>query len=310
MRSAPVKSANHMADPQSQAKVVPGLALCLSSSFLGHYAHSGLLCRLEAAGVIPERISGCSAGAIAGGLFAAGVRGGDLRRLVTSVRFKRAFADFGFALRVPGVLTGLYATGALSGRRMRRFLRKRLGDPQIEDLRDPALELAVTNLTDCRPEVVSRGPLIDFLIASFSMPIVFTPQRIDGKLYLDGGIANEAPFGQWLDDDSVDTIVVHSINHDADGWREPRSVPAVLAQSHGVVAAHITGELRARARRSGKRALFLETEHCHPGIFQGRRARDYFNAGSRTAESLLRSLDGAKRPSDLMPKPAILKPGA
>jgi predicted acylesterase/phospholipase RssA len=47
---------------------LPGLALCLTSSFLGHYAHMGLLNRLDAAGVLPERIAASSAGAIAGGI--------------------------------------------------------------------------------------------------------------------------------------------------------------------------------------------------------------------------------------------------
>jgi predicted acylesterase/phospholipase RssA len=265
--------------------VVPGLAVCLGSSFLGHYAHAGFLNRLWAGGVVPERLAGSSAGAIAGGLFAAGIRGAELERLVLSVWFKRAFADFGFPLRLPGVLSGLYGTGLLSGGRMRRFLTKRIGARPIEDLRAPALELAVTNLSDGRAEIVRCGPLIEFMVASFAMPVVFTPQRIDGKVYCDGGVANETPFGHWLGDPGVATIVVHTIRHPAPG-RPPRSVPAVLAQAHRAVGNETFARLRERAADSGKRVLVLETAHDHPGLLQGRRARAFLAAGAGTAGPL------------------------
>lgn len=279
-----------MPDQADHPRVVPGLALCLASSFLGHYAHAGFLNRLERAGLLPERIAGSSAGAIAGGLFAAGIRGAALERLVMSIWFKRAFADFGAPLRLPGVLTGLYATGLLSGGRMRRYLHRRIGAPRIEELQAPALELAVSNLSDGRSEMVRSGPLVEFLVASFSIPVVFTPQRIDGKDYLDGGLANEVPFGHWLDDPAVETIAVHTIRHTGLDSRRPRTVLAVLAGAHRVVANHVFGELRERTGRCGKRVLFCETAHPYPGLFQGKRARDYFAAGAATASRLLDDL--------------------
>ena len=53
----------------------PGLAICLSSSFFGYYAHLGVLSAMEEIGLRPGRIAGASAGAMAGGLWAAGLRG-------------------------------------------------------------------------------------------------------------------------------------------------------------------------------------------------------------------------------------------
>lgn len=270
---------------------VPGLALCLASSFFGHYAHSGLLVALEEAGLVPERIAGSSGGAIAGGLFAAGLRGDDLLRLVTSFDFKRAFCDVGFLFRWPGVLTSTYGTGLLSGGRMRGFLRKRIGTLRIEDLRGPAVEFGVANLTDGRSEVVGEGDLVDFLVASYAMPVVFCAQRVAGKDYADGGVANETPFEQWLDDDRVRVIVLHTIRHTECEAKAPRTVGDVLSLSHRVVANELFERRRRLAVAAGKRWLHWETVHRHPGLIQGRRASEYVAAGRATVAA---GLDGLR----------------
>ena len=263
---------------------VPGFGLCLASSFLGYYAHSGLLGGLDAAGLRPGRIAGSSAGAIAGGLYAAGVRGEELEKMVSSVRFKQAFLDLGILWRWPGVMSGLWAGGLFGGRRMRRHLRGRVGDPRLEDLRDPVLELGVTNLSDGHSEVVREGNLVDFLVASFAMPVVFVPQRIGDKYYLDGGVADETPFEHWLDDPAVKVIVVHTIRHSGGGKRRARTALSVLSRLHRVVANELLDRRMERAAAAGKTVLHWVTEHPHPGLVQGGRAHGLIEAGRATAE--------------------------
>jgi predicted acylesterase/phospholipase RssA len=72
--------------------------------------------------------------------------------------------------------------------------------------------------------VIREGSLIDFLIASFSIPCVFKAQEIGGKHYVDGGVVFEAPFGHLLDDPSVDTVVVHvdQVHPCRRRWWQPR----------------------------------------------------------------------------------------
>lgn len=268
------------------------MALCLTSSFLGHYAHVGLLNRLHAAGVMPERIAGSSGGSIAGGLFASGIRGRELEDLVMGFRFKRAFGDAGFLLRWPLVLSGIHGTGFLSGRRMHKLLLKRIGERRIEDLREPRLEVAVSNLTTQRPELIDEGPLVDFLVASFSIPCLFKTQAIDGNHYVDGGVVFEAPFGHLLDEPSVDTVAVHSIRHPRVRHGPPRTMAAVLVMVHRVVAHHMFEQLTAKAERCGKRVIFLETEHRHPKALEFKACREYIEAGAATGERLLEQLEG------------------
>jgi NTE family protein len=262
----------------------PGLAVCLSSSFFGYYAHLGLLAGMEEAGLRPGRIAGASAGAMAGGLWAAGLRGEALDKVIYDFHFRRAFFDLGAFVRFPFVATGVAGSGLLSGVRMRRYLARCLGEKRLEDLRNPRLEVAVANLTTQRGEIRSSGPLNEFMIASCSMPVLFKPQRIDGEDFLDGGVSNETPFDHWIEDASIHTIVVHRVCHTTPmrgfRWKTPGGV---LGECHTVVSNELCRRRRLQAQEAGKKVIYLETQHDHPGLLHGRKSRGFFEAGRETA---------------------------
>lgn len=262
----------------------PGLAVCLSSSFFGYYAHLGMLTAMDAAGIRPGRIAGASAGALAGGLWASGLRGEALERIIYDFHFLRAFFDLGAFYRWPGIVTSLGGSGLLSGSRMRRYLAKHLGERRIEDLREPRLEVAVANLTTKRGELRARGPLNDFMIASCAMPVLFKPQSIEGSEYLDGGVANETPFDHWLDDPTVHTIVVHRIRHTTEMGGIPwRTAGVVLGECHTVASHELSEHRRKLAEASGKKLIHLETAHECPGLLHRGKSRGFFAAGEETA---------------------------
>jgi NTE family protein len=220
---------------------------------------------------------------LAGGLWAAGLRGEELARIIFDFHFLRAFFDLGAFLRLPGIVTGIAGAGLLSGVRMRRYLSRCIGDRRIEDLKSPRLEIAVSNLTRQCPEVRDSGPLNEFMIASCAMPVLFKPQRIGGEDFLDGGVANESPFDHWLDDPTVHTIVVHRIRHTSEmgglPWRTPGGI---LGACHGVAANELHRRRCEQAEASGKRLVFLETGHECPGLLHRGKARGYFAAGEKT----------------------------
>lgn len=262
----------------------PGLAVCLSSSFFGYYAHLGLLAGMEEAGLRPGRIAGASAGAMAGGLWAAGLRGKALEDVIYDFHFRRAFFDLGAFLRFPFVVTGIAGSGLLSGARMRRYLARCIGQKRLEDLRSPRLEVAVANLTTQRSEIRSSGPLNEFMIASCSMPVLFKPQCIDGEEFLDGGVSNETPFDHWIDDPAIHTIVVHRVRHTSCmrgfRWKTPGGI---LGECHAVVSNELCRRRRLQAQEAGKKVVYLDTEHDHPGLLHGRKSRGFFKAGRETA---------------------------
>jgi predicted acylesterase/phospholipase RssA len=258
----------------------PGLAVCLSSSFFGHYAHAGFLTGLDQHGVKPGRISGCSAGAIAGGLWSAGIRGQALEDILFSLWFKRCFFDLGSLWRFFGVVTWSYSRGVLSGSRMERFLGDLIGDLRMEEC-DPRIEIAVANLTRGRGEVRDHGVLRDFMIASFSMPLIYKPRRIEGEEFLDGGVSNGTPFDHWLGDPKIHTIVVHRIQHSDD--EGPGNGPCgVITGCHSITWHEFFERRRREAEASGKKVIFVQTTHERPRIFHGKSARSHFQAGIET----------------------------
>lgn len=242
------------------------VAVCLASSFLGHYAHAGFLNGLAAAGVVPARLSGCSAGALAGGLWAGGLRGEELEEEICRFNFRRSFFDLKAPLRLPGVATWSYANGILGGSRLRRRLVRQVGEPRLEEMKSPTFEVAVANLSRGVGEVRREGPLVDLVLASLAMPLIFRARKIDGEWLADGGVSNETPFTHWLDDATVDRIVVHRIRYPEETPR--RMGPGgVIARCHTVSNAELEGFRLEQAAASGKALDFIETELAMPRVF-------------------------------------------
>lgn len=101
-------------------------------------------------------------------------------------------------------------TEALLGRRnylfdnhrLARFLRHIL---PIEDLEDAKIPLSVltTDLLSGEAVVLSRGPALQALLASAAIPAIYPSVTIDGRMLVDGGVANY-------------TTLDYAINHGAD----------------------------------------------------------------------------------------------
>jgi NTE family protein len=149
-------------------------ALALSSGFFGFFAHAGVLAALEEVGLLPTRISGSSAGALAGGLFAAGLDGVALRDEFVSLR-REHFWD-------PGLGPGL-----LRGRLFETRLQAALPVRQFDDCRIP-LALSAYDIVRHRTRVIDSGRLAPAIVASCSLPLLFQPAMLDGCRLLDGGV--------------------------------------------------------------------------------------------------------------------------
>lgn len=148
--------------------------LGMSSGFFSFFAHAGVVSVLEEEGLAPARVCGSSAGALVGGLWASGVPAARLRETLLGLR-REHFWD---------VRPGL---GLLRGMRFRELLEEHAAAPTFEACRLP-LAVSAYDVTARRTVVLSRGALAPALHASCAAPVLFQPVRIDGRLYLDGGI--------------------------------------------------------------------------------------------------------------------------
>ncbi len=156
-----------------------GIALASGAAFGA--AHAGVLLAVEEAGLDVQLVAGCSAGALVGGVWAAGLPAAEIvdRLLVTG------WPDF--ATVRPSRRCGLLDTAPL-----RANLVETVGDALIEDL-PIRFGAVVTSLVDVRPHVVTTGPLVDALLASSAVPGLFPPVAVDGRSAVDGGVLLPRP---------------------------------------------------------------------------------------------------------------------
>ncbi len=263
-------------------------AVVLGSSFLGVYAHAGFLNAMDEAGFVPARVAGASAGALAGALYASGLRGGELRDAALDRRLRGSFVDAGWVWRLPGLVSTLWASGLFSGAKTVAHLKTVLGDADVADLAVP-LDIAVTDADASVPEIRREGPLAELVMASCAVPILFSNQRVGGKCYLDGGIAGDLPFGHLADDPSIDHIILHRIVHEAGS--APGFFRRSTGHAFGVTRRTVSGEAhRLRvdlARSRGKRVIGLETATPFPGLFTHRLAAACYGLGLESGRGFL-----------------------
>lgn len=267
----------------------PGLAVALGSSLLGYYAHAGFLNGLAAAGLHPEKISGASAGAIAGALHAAGLRGERLKEAALDSSLRWSFFDAAALLRLPGVLSALWSSGIFSGKNAVRRFQGMLDVDDLADLKSPTLEIAVTDSVRHLTEIRSEGPLAELIVASCAVPGLIGIQRVGEKRYIDGGVACEVPFEQWLDDPAVHTIVVHRIRHEdgtgpAVSWE---TIATSIGSAHSTVCGELHRHRRELARMKGKRLIEIETHTPVPGLFSQRRAPLCYERGHESGRAVI-----------------------
>lgn len=95
---------------------------------------------------------------------------------------------------------------------MKKLVETRLGDAKIDEARIP-LGIVATDLDTGDERVFTSGPLISPLLASTSMPGIFPPVEIEGKLYTDGGVANNVPLGPAVSMGAKSLYVMNSTSH-------------------------------------------------------------------------------------------------
>ena len=156
------------------------LGLVLSGGGARGFAHLGALKAMEDAGKKPDIISGTSAGALAGVFYADGYSPEEIIHLFIG-KDLRKFVD----LQIPKA--AIFGTSGF-----RQFLKKNLRAKNFEDLSIP-LRVATTNLDEGRSVIFEQGVLLDPIVASCSIPIVFNPVVIDGVNYVDGGLFKNLP---------------------------------------------------------------------------------------------------------------------
>lgn len=169
------------------------LGVALSGGGARGFAHVGALKALEEAGMKPDVIAGVSAGAVAAVMYAAGVPLDEMLSLFTSTKFTD--------IARPSLIHG---DGMFSLMRFKQFIEEATGIDRLENLRIPTY-VGVTDLDHGEPAEFHEGPLGERVVASCSIPIVFSPVEIDGIHYVDGGVLRNLP--AWIIREKCETLI-------------------------------------------------------------------------------------------------------
>ncbi|MCJ8296175.1 MAG: patatin-like phospholipase family protein [Colwellia sp.] len=174
------------------------ISLVLGSGGARGLAHIGVIHWLEEHGFDIVSISGCSMGALIGGIYAAG-------KLDVFEQWVRDINKI-------DILTLLdlswQKNGLVKGDKIIATLTELVGDIAIEDL--PIKYTAVAADIANEKEVwLSSGSLFDAIRASISLPLFFTPFHYNGVDLIDGGVLNPVPIAPTFGDNTDFSIAVN-----------------------------------------------------------------------------------------------------
>ena len=156
------------------------IGIALSGGGARGYAHLGVMKALYEKGIYPDVFSGTSAGAMAG-IFLA--NGADPDHVFKFLKARRIFDVSRIIFPRDGLLN------------MYKFKKEFEKELEIKDLKETKKQFyaCVSNMTLGKVEYLNEGPAVDIILASASIPVLFSPVKVNGYLYSDGGIFDNLP---------------------------------------------------------------------------------------------------------------------
>jgi len=174
------------------------IGIALSGGGVRGIAHLGVLKALNVNNIFPNRVTGSSAGAIAGALYAHGYAPDEILEIIQKTNY--------FKFLKPAISW----TGLLKMESTEELYKKYLPENSFEALKIP-LTVAATDIRRGRAVYFSEGELIRPIMASSCIPGMFDPISIDKHYYVDGGVLNNLPVEPL--DGVCDTIIGVNCNH-------------------------------------------------------------------------------------------------
>ncbi len=198
------------------------VGLALSGGGAKGLAFIPILEYLEQRGLKPVAVAGTSAGALFGGMYASGVAPSRIRRTFGGLTTWEELSMYDVNLK---------RRGLVKGARVHEFISRHLPVTTFEEMPIPFRAVA-TDLWRREEVVYSSGNLADAIRASISIPGIFDPFVIDGRVLVDGGAVNPLPYDR-LRDLCDFVIAVHLTEH-----VEVPDEPAVPPLSQTVINGH------------------------------------------------------------------------
>ncbi len=241
-------SAAAAADPPA-ADVRPRIGLALSGGGARGCAHVGVLKVLEELHVPVDYVAGTSMGAIVGGLYASGLSAAQVEGILTTMDwsqigddeqprrervYRRKEDDQRYVMNLEIGLSGfVLPSGLRSGQRFTFELRRHtLPVARIDDFNELPIPFSAvaTDVETGEKIVLDSGNLARAMRASMSIPGVFTPIEMDGRLLVDGGLVANLPV-EVVREMGADVVIAVDIGDQLQSREQLGSLFSITSQS-------------------------------------------------------------------------------
>lgn len=204
-------------------------------------AHLGGLQALGELGIRPAVLSGVSAGALIGALYAAGKSPMEILEMIK----QQSRSSLAAAILFPG--------GLFSHKGLQSLLRSAIPSDDFADLKIP-LTVTATDLVTGTSVRFSQGSMYDVLLGSAAVPGLFDPVKVGNCHLVDGGVLDNLPVACIRDScDKVLGIHVNKFYESAENLTRPQVIDRCfhLAISPGVTANAMLCDLLVEPDTSG-----------------------------------------------------------
>ena len=245
------------------------IGISLSGGGSRGIVHIGILKAIDEAGIKIKMVTGTSAGAIVGLLYCSGYSPDSIMEIIREtklIKYVRPAISFSGLLKLESIV-GVF--------------KKYINNNSFEALNIP-LVVAATNVKKGTSSLLSEGDLIQSVLASCAVPVIFQPINIDDELYIDGGVLNNLPIEPLMD--NCDIIIGSNCNPISENY-EP-------------------GNMRSLLERSLLMAISVNTvakkEHCHVfleqdglkgyGGFDFSKSNEIYNIGYEYGKTMIEKI--------------------
>jgi NTE family protein len=278
--------------------------------------HIGVLKSLERRGIIPDIISGTSAGSMIGAMYASQASADIVEEKYTEHVNGEDFKDLGFRY-IPNnekddsvfsqvfkqmknqyiLMVSSTRKSLVKNERLAKAANNLFESNQFDDLKIPLIVTA-TDLISGKPMLYKAGNVVDAVVKSSSIPGFVEPTYIGNRMLLDGGIVFPTPVPPLVGE--CDFIIAVNISKAFNTSEEPDNIFEITNRARDISTLHLNSYLL----KQSDFVISPEHEDVHWSAFD--RTEEFIENGYNAAESemekLLTQLDSMIEKSIETPK--------
>ena len=217
------------------------IGLALGGGGARGLAHIGVLKALQDAHIPIDYIAGTSMGALVGGWYALNKSVHLLETLFLNIKDTDIFGTQKLLNQKSGAL---FSDQSIIG-----FLKEGFKNKEFADCQIPFAAVA-TDFSNGNETVIKNGSLSEAVAASVSVPVVFKPVKIDGKLLIDGGLSNPVP-ADVVKEMGADYVIAVDVSsrwlNFSDEIKTHRDVYSMISDAFSVVGYQISKQILKKA---------------------------------------------------------------